>query len=68
MLTRLAAALGVTLLLVLSVRGQEPIDLFADVPELSNDFVRIGAWNMRHINVEGTADVFLPGANEDDPR
>ena len=47
--------------------AQEPLDLFSDAPRLSNEFVRIGAWNLRHINVEGGAAELLPGqtAEED---
>ena len=46
--------------------AEEPIDLFADAPKLSDGFVRIGAWNMRHINVEGGAGDFLPGVTRDE--
>ena len=46
--------------------GQEPIDLFADVAALGQGNVRIGAWNLRHINVEGGADEFLPGDTEEE--
>lgn len=44
--------------------AQEPIDLFADEPHLGDGFVRIGAWNTRHLNVEGDADDFLPGSSK----
>lgn len=46
-----------------AVRAQ-PIDLFSDAPRLAGGFVRIGAWNLRHINVEGDADDCLPGATK----
>ena len=42
----------------------EPLDLFPDVPALGDDFIRVGAWNLRHINLEGDADDLLPGNNE----
>ena len=44
--------------------AQTPLDLFTDVPTLGQDYVRIGAWNLRHINLESGADAFLPGADE----
>ncbi len=44
---------------------QEPLDLFPDVPALGDDFIRVGAWNLRHINLEGDADDLLPGNNEE---
>ena len=44
----------------------EPIDMFSDVPKLNNDFIRIGSWNLRHINLEGNADEFLPGETEEE--
>ncbi len=47
-----------------AARAQQPIDLFSDVPALGDGAIRIGAWNLRHINVEGDADDFLPGATE----
>lgn len=39
----------------------EPIDLFPDAPVLASGFLRIGAWNLRHINLEDGAEEFLPG-------
>lgn len=50
----------------LPLHAQQPLDLFADVPELSNDFIRIGAWNLRHINLEGDVRDLLPGNNDDE--
>ncbi len=44
--------------------AQEPIDLFPDSPKLSQGYIRVGAWNLRHINLEGQARVFLPGNND----
>lgn len=44
----------------------QAIDLFPDVPKLTSDFIRIGSWNLRHINVEGDADDFLPGSTEEE--
>lgn len=46
----------------------EPLDLFADVPELGEGAVRIAAWNLRHIDLDpelGTAR-FLPGASAEE--
>ncbi|MCB9492249.1 MAG: hypothetical protein H6674_09325 [Dehalococcoidia bacterium] len=37
------------------------LDLFADEPRLADGFILIGAWNIRHINVEAGAGTFLPG-------
>ena len=53
-------------LLATSASGAEPIDLFADAPKLNNDFVRIAAWNLRHINLESGAESFLPGTSEEE--
>ena len=49
------------LLVARPTAAQEPLDLFSDAPRLSPEFVRIGAWNLRHINVEGGAAEVLPG-------
>ena len=53
-------------LFVTSASAQQALDLFQDVPELDANFVRIGAWNLRHINIEGDADEFLVGNTEED--
>ena len=44
----------------------EPLDLFSDEPQLADGFIRIGSWNLRHINVEGDADHFLEGQTEEE--
>ncbi len=44
--------------------AQQPIDLFPDDLPLDVGFIRLGSWNLRHINLEGQARVFLPGAND----
>lgn len=44
--------------------GQQPIDVFPDDPPLDAGFIRIGSWNLRHINLEGGARQFLAGAND----
>jgi len=41
--------------------AQEPLDLFSDAPALGPGFVRVGAWNLRHIQVEHSARDYLPG-------
>lgn len=46
--------------------AQEPLDLFSDAPRLAPGYVRIGAWNLRHINLEDGADLVLPGASRED--
>lgn len=46
--------------------AQGPFDLFSDVPELNQDFIRIGAWNLRHINLEDGAANFLPGNTQEE--
>jgi hypothetical protein len=56
--------LSVTLSLGTSAHAQEPIDLFPDNPELAPGFVRVCAWNLRHINLEEQARQFLPGQND----
>ena len=61
-----AAVCVVTACFALPLHAQQPLDLFADVPELSNDFIRIGAWNLRHINLEGDVRDLLPGNNDDE--
>lgn len=47
-------------------RAADPIDLFPDAPALGPGYIRIAAWNLRHINVEGAADEFLPGQTEEE--
>jgi len=54
----------VVVLLAAIAQAQEPIDLFPDNPELATGFVRICAWNLRHINLEEQARQFLPGNND----
>ncbi len=45
----------------------EPIDVFADELALGDGFIRLGCWNLRHINLEGSHVLeFLPGASEED--
>jgi hypothetical protein len=44
--------------------GQQAIDIFPDDPQLPSAFVRLGSWNLRHINLENGARQFLPGAND----
>ena len=61
---RFSTTLAVFVCLCSPVTGQQPLDLFQDVPELDPEFIRLGSWNLRHINVEGQADDFLPGATE----
>jgi hypothetical protein len=58
--------LATVLVLILASLGQaqEPLDLFSDSPALAAGFVRLCAWNLRHINLEEQARTFLPGAND----
>ena len=62
---RLSPRAWLTLALILTLAGtgfaQEPIDLFPNSPELGPGFIRIGAWNLRHINLENNAELLLPG-------
>jgi endonuclease/exonuclease/phosphatase family metal-dependent hydrolase len=46
--------------------AQEPLDLFSDEPALGDDYIRLGVWNLRHINLESGARDFLSGANDDE--
>lgn len=57
-------ALTIAVLLVGSVQAQEPLDLFPDNPELASGFVRLCAWNLRHINLEEQSRQLLPGQND----
>lgn len=57
---------GLQLVVALPVLAQEPIDLFADAPQLNDDFIRIGSWNLRHINLEGNVRDLLVGDNDVD--
>ena len=43
------------------VVAQDPLDLFDDAPVLSDAFIRIGSWNLRHINLERGSRDLLPG-------
>ena len=42
-----------------------PLDVFADEPALGDGFIRVGCWNLRHINLEGSIDEFLLGTTEE---
>src|SRR5688572_25955115 len=46
--------------------GQEPVDLFSDSPSLAEGFVRIGAWNVRHLNVADNSERFFGGRNREE--
>ena len=46
--------------------AQGPVDLFSDSVELADGYLRIGAWNLRHINLESGARDILPGDNDDE--
>lgn len=46
-------------------RGADALDLFSDEPALDDGFVRVGSWNLRHINLEDGADGFLPGSTRE---
>jgi hypothetical protein len=43
---------------------REPLDLFLDGPALNAAYICTGVWNLRHINLEGSAHDFLAGATE----
>ena len=64
MLASFVAVSMLILLLGISAQAQEPIDLFPDNPELASGFVRVCAWNLRHIDLEEQARQFLPGQND----
>lgn len=53
--------LALSLLLCQPSIGQEPLDIFSDAPPLSAGFVRIGTWNVRHIDLVPGADSFFAG-------
>ena len=36
-----------------AILAQEPVDLFSDSVKLADGYLRIGSWNLRHINLEG---------------
>jgi len=57
-------ALILLILFPTTSRTQQPIDLFADDVSLDTGFIRIAAWNLRHINLEGDARTFLPGTTD----
>ncbi len=64
-LNRLALSAFLVIVLVTAPAiGQQPIDIFPDDPALDAGFIRIGSWNLRHINLENGARQFLPGAND----
>lgn len=58
--------ISVFLICGVSSRAQAPVDLFSNRPKLGSGFVRIGAWNLRHLNLEGTAASVLPGNTRDE--
>ena len=43
----------------------EPVDLFSDEPALANGFFRLGAWNVRHLDLAYGAEGFLAGKNRE---
>lgn len=57
---------GLQIVAALPTHAQNAIDLFADAPPLSDDFIRIGTWNLRHINLEGDVRDLLVGNNDDE--
>jgi endonuclease/exonuclease/phosphatase family metal-dependent hydrolase len=59
-------ALLLAAMLAAAAAAQQPIDIFPDNAPLGAGFVRIGSWNLRHINLEEGAREFLPGANDDE--
>lgn len=59
----LSAFLAIVLAIV-PASGQQPIDIFPDEPPLDSGFIRLGSWNLRHINLEDGAREFLPGSND----
>ena len=46
--------------------GDIDVDPSGQLPELSDDYVRIATWNLRHINLEGDAEDLLPGNTEEE--
>ncbi len=61
---RLWVVLVIAELLVSSAQAQEPLDLFQDNPTLAAGFMRLCAWNLRHINLEEQARQLLPGQTD----
>lgn len=59
-----ATLCGLQIVAALPAYAQEPIDLFADAPQLNGDFIRIGTWNLRHINLEFGVRDLLVGNND----
>jgi endonuclease/exonuclease/phosphatase family metal-dependent hydrolase len=45
---------------------QHPHDLFLDVPPYATGFMRIGTWNVRHLNVETNSQHFFRGSTRDE--
>jgi endonuclease/exonuclease/phosphatase family metal-dependent hydrolase len=45
--------------------GHEPIDLFSDVPELGPGFVRLAAWNVRHLDLAADSEGYFPGRDQE---
>jgi len=60
---RLLLVVLTALCLPLAAPGQKPIDLFSDAPPLAEGYIRLATWNLRHINVEGQAANYIPGAD-----
>ncbi len=59
-------SVGCALLISALCAGQEPVDLFPDVPAYASGFVRIGAWNVRHLNVEPNSEDFFAGRDREE--
>jgi hypothetical protein len=46
--------------------GQQPVDLFPDAPAHAAGFVRIGVWNVRHLDVEASSEDYFSGTRRED--
>ncbi len=58
-------AISLVIALGSAANAEKPLDLFANVPKLFDGYIRIGARNLRHINVEVGAHYFLTGVTEE---
>lgn len=64
-LWRFLFAISLVIALGSAATAEKPLDLFANVPKLGDGYIRIGARNLRHINVEVGAHYFLTGVTEE---
>jgi endonuclease/exonuclease/phosphatase family metal-dependent hydrolase len=66
MVTPKHVAIALLTLLANISLAQQPVDLFSDSPALAEGFVRIGAWNVRHLDLSNNSDRYFAGRDREE--